>query len=105
MDPSPDRRLVRQLAELARIDLDAADAPSVDDLVEHLREMLAWIEQLDTVDVDGVEPLVQPVDIPLRLRPDVAMPASGADAVLGGAPARAGDCFVVPRIIGDVDDD
>jgi aspartyl-tRNA(Asn)/glutamyl-tRNA(Gln) amidotransferase subunit C len=91
-----DRATVRKVAKLAglRIDDDALDATA-----KELDGIMSWIEQLDAVDVEGVEPMTSAVDLVLPMREDVVTDGGNPERVLANAPVRAGDYFVVPKVI------
>ena len=59
---------VRRIAKLARLHLDEADVPR---LQGELNGILGWIEQLNAVDVEGVEPLTGAAAMAMRMRDDV----------------------------------
>ena len=93
---SVDSRTVRRIAHLARIAV-------ADDEVEHLRgelnAILAFVEQLSEVDVEGVEPMTSVTPMTMKKRADVVTDGENAEAVLANAPAREGDYFVVPKVV------
>jgi aspartyl-tRNA(Asn)/glutamyl-tRNA(Gln) amidotransferase subunit C len=93
---SVDTATVRRIAHLARIAV-------ADDEVEHLRgeinAILAFVEQLSEVDVEGVEPMTSVTPMAMKKRHDVVNDGNDADAVLSNAPAREGNYFVVPKVV------
>jgi aspartyl-tRNA(Asn)/glutamyl-tRNA(Gln) amidotransferase subunit C len=91
-----DGATVRKVAKLAglRIDDDAVEATA-----RELDGIMSWIEQLDAVDVEGVEPMTSAVDLVLPMREDVVTEGGDPERVLANAPVRAGDYFVVPKVI------
>lgn len=91
-----DQRAVRRIASLARLRL-AAD--EVVELERELGTILAWVAQLDEVDVTGVAPFSGAVSIPLKLRDDVVNDGGDVESVLGNAPERAGDFYAVPKVM------
>ncbi len=91
-----DAATVRQVAHLARI---KAPEDRLEPLAQELNGILAWIEQLDQVDVEGVEPMTSNVAQPLRLRDDVVTDGDKIDAVLSNAPKSADGFFVVPKVV------
>lgn len=93
---SLDPATVRRIAKLARIRVDEAQ---VEALRTDLNAILGWIEQLDEVDVAGVEPLAGAAQTALRLREDAVTDGGIAEAVLGNAPDRNGDYFAVPKVV------
>ena len=93
---SLDPATVRRIAKLARIRVDEAQMEA---LRTDLNSILGWIEQLDEVDVTGVEPLTGGTQMALRFRDDVVTDGGIAEAVLGNAPDRNGDFFGVPKVV------
>jgi aspartyl-tRNA(Asn)/glutamyl-tRNA(Gln) amidotransferase subunit C len=93
---SVDVNTIRRIAHLARIAV-------AEEEVEHLRgeinDILAFVEQLSEVDVEGVEPMTSVTPMTMKKRPDVVTDGGDADAVLRNAPAREGNYFVVPKVV------
>ena len=93
---SIDAATVRRIAHLARIAV-------ADDEVEHLRgeinAVLAFVEQLNEVNVEGVEPMTSVTPMAMKKRHDVVTDGGDADAVLRNAPAREGSYYVVPKVV------
>jgi aspartyl-tRNA(Asn)/glutamyl-tRNA(Gln) amidotransferase subunit C len=93
---SVDAATVRRIAHLARIAV-------AEDEVEHLRgeinAILAFVEQLSEVDVEGVEPMTSVMPMQMKRRHDVVTAGDDEDAILHNAPAREGDFFVVPKVV------
>jgi aspartyl-tRNA(Asn)/glutamyl-tRNA(Gln) amidotransferase subunit C len=93
---SLDPATVRRIAKLARI---RVDETQVAQLQTELSGILSWIEQLNEVDVQGVEPLTGGAQMALRLRDDVVNDGGMAEKVLANAPDRAGDFYAVPKVV------
>jgi len=93
---SLDPATVRRIAKLARIRVDEVQMEA---LRTDLNSILGWIEQLDEVDVTGVEPLTGGTQMALRFRDDVVTDGGIAEAVLANAPDRNGDFFGVPKVV------
>jgi aspartyl-tRNA(Asn)/glutamyl-tRNA(Gln) amidotransferase subunit C len=91
-----DAATVRKVARLARI---ATPEDRVEQLAKELNGIMSWIEQLGEVDTDGVEPMTSAVAVALPMRDDVVTEGGDADRVLGNAPKRAGNFFVVPKVL------
>src|SRR5688572_10756303 len=86
---------VRKVASLARLEL------SEDDLARMQRELSAildYVDQLQQLDTDGVEPLAHPLPVRNVFRADEPAPSLPVDEALRNAPARAGDYFAVPAV-------
>ena len=91
-----DPATIRRIATLARIHVDDADIPR---LQGELNGILGWIEQLNEVNVDGVEPLTGAAHMALKLREDVVNDGGYPEKVLANAPDRAGAFFAVPKVV------
>jgi len=87
---------VKKIARLSRLHVeDDACSP----IAEDLNGILAWIEQLGEVDVEGVEPMTSAVDMPAPLRADAVTDGGKRDDVLKNAPKSDDGFFVVPRSV------
>jgi aspartyl-tRNA(Asn)/glutamyl-tRNA(Gln) amidotransferase subunit C len=93
---SLDPATVRRIASLARIRVEEAEIAT---LQTELNAILGWIEQLNEVDVDGVEPLTGAAQMALKMREDAVTDGGYPDRVLANAPERAGDFFAVPKVV------
>jgi len=91
-----DPATVRRIARLARLDLDDAEIAKFQ---QELNGILGWIEQLNEVDVTGVEPLTGAAQMALKMREDVVSDGNIPEKVLANAPERAGNFFVVPKVV------
>ncbi|MBN9532754.1 MAG: Asp-tRNA(Asn)/Glu-tRNA(Gln) amidotransferase subunit GatC [Alphaproteobacteria bacterium] len=93
---SVDKDTVRRIAKLARI---ALEEERVEPMVQELNGILAWVEQLEEVDVEGVAPLTSVVAQKLKMREDVVTDGGDADAVTANAPSGEDHFFVVPKVV------
>jgi aspartyl-tRNA(Asn)/glutamyl-tRNA(Gln) amidotransferase subunit C len=96
---SLDDATVRRVAALARIRLSDADLPRVQG---ELNAILGWIEQLQAVDTEGVEPMAGGAPegaVALPMREDVVTDGGIAERILANAPDREGDYFAVPKVV------
>jgi aspartyl-tRNA(Asn)/glutamyl-tRNA(Gln) amidotransferase subunit C len=93
---SIDRKTVKKIAGLARIEVSEAEE---DHLALELSKMLNFIEQLAEVNTDGVEPLTSVSALGMRTRPDVVNDGSIAVQVLTNAPEATSDYFTVPKVV------
>jgi aspartyl-tRNA(Asn)/glutamyl-tRNA(Gln) amidotransferase subunit C len=91
-----DRKTVAKVASLARIKMDDAD---LDKFAPQLSGILEWVEMLNEVDTENVEPLSSVVDISLPLREDEVTDGGIRDKVLANAPEETEGFFVVPKIV------
>ena len=93
---SVDATTVRRIAHLARIAVTEAEVPH---LQGELNAMLAFVEQLSEVNVDGVEPMTSVIPMRLPMREDVVADGDIAPLVLANAPMTEDGFFVVPKVI------
>ena len=93
---SLDPATVRRIAKLARLHFEDADIPR---LQTELNGILGWIEQLNEVDVDDIEPLAGAATMAMRMRDDVVTDGNLTEAVLANAPDRAGPYYAVPKVV------
>jgi len=91
-----DAATVRKVAHLARI---KTPDDRLEPLAGELNGILAWIDQLGEVDVEGVEPMTSNVAQALRLRDDVVTDGGKVADVLANAPRSADGFFVVPKVV------
>ena len=93
---SVDTKTVRHIAKLARISVSDAE---VEALAPELSNILGWIEQLQEVDVSGVQPMTAVIPNKLRLREDKVTDGGIREDVLRNAPVAEHGFFAVPKVI------
>ena len=91
-----DAATVRKVARLARI---AEPEERIEPLAKELNGIIAWIEQLNEVDTDGVEPMTSAVAANLTMREDVVTDGGDPARVLANAPKSNSNFFVVPKVV------
>lgn len=92
-----DEKTVRKVAKLARL---ALPEERVAPMAQELSAIMAWIEQLNEVDVEGVEPMTSAVEgVTLPLREDVVTDGDDPARVLKNAPKSEDGFFVVPKVV------
>ncbi|MBW4469112.1 MAG: Asp-tRNA(Asn)/Glu-tRNA(Gln) amidotransferase subunit GatC [Stenomitos rutilans HA7619-LM2] len=91
-----DREQVRKVAHLARLEL-TIDEETL--LTTQLGDILGYFEQLNELDVAGVEPTTRAIDVSNVVRQDVLQLHPEREAMLESAPDRDGDFFKVPKIV------
>jgi aspartyl-tRNA(Asn)/glutamyl-tRNA(Gln) amidotransferase subunit C len=89
---------VQQIARLARLSFTADEQRA---LLRDLNMILAYMEDLNGVPTDAVEPLAQVGDLSNAFRADTPRPGLPSDEVFRNAPQRSGEHFAVPRVIAD----
>lgn len=93
---SVDQATVRRIAHLARIKVPEDE---ISGLQGELNAILAFVETLSEVDVEGVEPMTSVMPMPMKKREDVVDDGEIADRVTANAPATADHFFMVPKVI------
>jgi aspartyl-tRNA(Asn)/glutamyl-tRNA(Gln) amidotransferase subunit C len=93
---SVDAATVRRIAHLARI---AVKDDEISHLQDELNAMLAFVEQLSEVDIDGVEPMTSVTPMAMKKRRDVVTDGGSPDKVLANAPATQDHFFLVPKVV------
>jgi len=93
---SVDADTVRKVAKLARI---AVQEHEVEPLAKELSGILNWVEQLQEVDVEGVEPMTSAVPMRLKRRDDVVTDGNRRDDILANAPDAREGFFAVPKVV------
>jgi aspartyl-tRNA(Asn)/glutamyl-tRNA(Gln) amidotransferase subunit C len=91
-----DEATVRRIARLARIKITDEEAKG---LRKELSGILVWVEQLNEVDTQSVEPMTRVVPIQLKMRPDQVTDGSIAEHIMKNAPVSDDHFFVVPKVV------
>ena len=91
-----DLNAVRRIAHLARIEVSEAETPH---LQGEINAILKFVEALDTVHVEGVEPMTSVTPMRLPMRDDIVTDGDIALKVLANAPQTEDGFFVVPKVI------
>ena len=91
-----DIKTVAKIANLARLKIPADEQTHV---AGELTNIMQWVEQLNEVKVDGIEPLASVNDAFLRARPDVVNDGGKPEDILANAPAKTADFFTVPKVV------
>jgi len=87
---------VRKVAALARLSLSDEELATYG---EQLTKILKYVEVLNEVDLDGVEPMPHAVELQNVFRQDVRQPSLDRSAALANAPKTDGKYFQVPQIL------
>ena len=93
---SVDATTVRRIAHLARIAVTDAEVPH---LQGELNAMLAFVEQLSEVNIDGVEPMTSVTPMEMKKRADIVTDDEIVDNILKNAPATQDHFFLVPKVV------
>jgi aspartyl-tRNA(Asn)/glutamyl-tRNA(Gln) amidotransferase subunit C len=92
------REDVAKVALLARLRLSEDE---LDRLTEQLGQIVGYVEQLQQVDTDDVEPMAHGVELSNVFRDDALRPSLPRDASLANAPKRDEECYRVPAVLGE----
>jgi aspartyl-tRNA(Asn)/glutamyl-tRNA(Gln) amidotransferase subunit C len=93
---SVDQTTVKRIARLARI---AVTDTEVTHLQGELNAILAFVDQLSEVDVEGVEAMTSVSPMVMKKRQDIVNDGNDAERVLKNAPVREDGYFVVPKVV------
>lgn len=93
---SVDIATVKRVAHLARIAVSDEDAER---MTGELNVILGFVEQLNEVDVSGVEPMTSVIPMEMKKRQDVVTDGNKADDIVANAPATQENFFLVPKVV------
>ncbi len=93
---SVDIDTVRRVARLARIAVSEEDAQR---MTGELNAILGFVEQLDEVDVSGVEAMTSVIPMEMKKRVDAVTDGGKAEDIVANAPATAENFFLVPKVV------
>jgi len=93
---SVDIETVRRVARLARI---AVTDEEAERMSGELNQILGFVEQLNEVDVSGVEPMTSVIPFAIKQRPDIVTDGGKAADIVANAPATAENFFLVPKVV------
>lgn len=93
---SVDLATVKRVARLARIAVTEEEAAKME---HELNAILGFVEQLDEVDVTGVEPMTSVTPMTMKKRSDDVTDGDKAEDVVANAPIHEGNFFVVPKVV------
>jgi aspartyl-tRNA(Asn)/glutamyl-tRNA(Gln) amidotransferase subunit C len=87
---------VLKIANLARLELSPDD---VEKYAGQLSAILNYVEKLNQLNVDGIEPTAHAIQVPTPFREDVVVEDQTREKSFQNAPDREGDLFKVPRVM------
>ena len=93
---SVDAQTVRRIAHLARI---AVAEEEIEPLQRELNAILAFVEQLSQVSVEGIEPMTSVIPMQMKKREDKVTDGDIADDIVRNAPATEDHFFQVPKVV------
>jgi len=93
---SVDAATVKRIGRLARIRIEEAEVATYQD---ELNAILGFVEQLDEVNVDGVEPMTSVTPMQLRRREDKISDGGYPEKIVANAPLSEDNFFEVPKVV------
>ncbi len=93
---SIDLKTVKHISKLSRISIDDQKAKKLE---KDLNSIFKWIEQLNQLNTDKVEPLTSVAETKLRFRKDQVLSKNLREDVLKNSPKENKDYFVVPKVV------
>ncbi len=91
-----DKNTINKIARLSRIKLDDKES---DDYINDLNSILDWVEQLNEVNTENVEPLSNISSSILPKREDVSKDTNSSEEILENAPDKLEGFFAVPKVV------
>ncbi|MBQ9271802.1 MAG: Asp-tRNA(Asn)/Glu-tRNA(Gln) amidotransferase subunit GatC [Alphaproteobacteria bacterium] len=91
-----DNLTVKRIAFLSRLKI---EDEKIEATKEEFNKILNWIEELNEIDTNSVEPLISVNDATLRMREDVVTSGNCPKDILKNAPSAEYDYFAVPKVV------
>lgn len=93
---SLDKKTVQEIAVLSRL---SVSDPESEELARDLSNILDLVEQMNSVDTSGIEPMAHPMDLAARLRDDVVTESDDRQSYQAIAPEVESGHYLVPKVI------
>ena len=91
-----DKNTINKIARLSRIKLDGKES---EDYIKDLNSILDWVEQLNEINTDNVEPLTNISSSVLPKRDDISQYINSSEEILENAPEKIEGFFSVPKVV------
>ena len=91
-----DNETVKRIAFLSRLKI---EDDKIESTKEEFNKILSWIEELNEINTDNIDPLISVNNVSLRLRKDEVTAGNCKDDILKNAPAAEYDYFAVPKVV------
>ena len=91
-----DKNTINKIARLSRIKLDGNES---EDYIKDLNSILDWVEQLNEINTDNVEPLTNISSSVLPKRDDISEDINSSEEILENAPDKLEGFFAVPKVV------
>ena len=93
---SIDKDTVKHISKLARISL---DEKNIDNLSKDLSSIMKFIEKLNEINTDKINPLTSIINASLKTRKDEVKDGKIRDQILKNSPEKNEEFFVVPKVV------
>ena len=91
-----DKNTINKIARLSRIKLDGKES---EDYIKDLNSILNWVEQLNEINTDNIEPLTNISSSVLPKRDDISEDINSSEEILENAPEKIEGFFSVPKVV------
>ena len=91
-----DKNTINKIARLSRIKLDSKES---EEYIKDLNSILDWVEQLNEINTDNVEPLTNISSSVLPKRDDISEDINSTEEILENAPEKLEGFFSVPKVV------
>ena len=91
-----DNEVVKNIAYLSRLKV---EQDKLEETKTEFNKILAWVEELNEVNTDGIEPLISVHEDPIVLREDIVTSTHTNEDVLANAPQKGFGYFAVPKVV------
>ena len=91
-----DKNTINKIARLSRIKLDDKES---EDYIKDLNSILDWVEQLNEVNTENIEPLSNISSSVMPKREDTSKDVNSSDEILENAPDKLEGFFAVPKVV------
>ena len=89
---------IEKIAQLAHLEITPEERRA---FTPQIAEIVAYVEQLNELDTDGVEPMAHAVELSNVFRADELQPSLPREAALANAPHHDDECYLVPAVLGE----
>ena len=93
---SIDNSTVKKVAKLARLKVDAKEEQN---LKNELNNILEWVDKLQKVDTENIDPMLSVSNEPMPMREDIVTSKLDNEQILSNAPEKKAGFFVVPKVV------
>ena len=93
---SIDNSTVKKVAKLARLKVDAKEEQN---LKNELNNILEWVDKLQKVDTENIDPMLSVSNEPMPMREDMVTSKLDNKQILSNAPEKRAGFFVVPKVV------